>query len=201
MKKLGQSFYDRPDVLEISRELLGKILITRFDGLRTVGRIVETEAYKGVEDRASHAFAGKRTARMEAVYGPPGTIYMYICYGTHHLFNVVTNKKDIPHVILVRALEPLEGIPVMLQRAGKKKADFSLTRGPGNVSRAMGLNKFHSGLNLLSREIYIADDGWQYPEDQILVTSRIGIDSAGEDVIKPYRFIVKDNPYVSARRS
>ncbi|HEY4154434.1 MAG TPA: DNA-3-methyladenine glycosylase [Puia sp.] len=200
-KKLDQSFYDRTDVLKISRELLGKILISNFDGMRTSGRIVETEAYAGVGDRASHAFGGKRTARMEAVYGSPGTIYMYICYGMHHLFNVVTNKKEIPHVILIRALEPLEGIPVMLQRTGKKFADHSLTRGPGNVSRALGLNKDHSGTNLLSGEIYIADDGLKYGKEQVVITKRIGVESAREDADLLYRFIVKGNPYVSARKS
>ncbi|MFI5125046.1 MAG: DNA-3-methyladenine glycosylase, partial [Chitinophagales bacterium] len=105
VKKLDESFYDRKDVLKIARELLGKILVTRFDGVLTSGRIVETEAYAGEGDRACHAFGGRRTARTEAVYGSPGTIYIYLCYGLHHLFNVVTNKKDIPHVILIRALE------------------------------------------------------------------------------------------------
>lgn len=201
IKKLDESFYDRPDVLKISQELLGKILVTCFDGKRTSGRIVETEAYAGIGDRACHAFGGKRTARMEAVYGSPGTIYIYICYGMHHLFNIVTNKKYIPHVILIRALEPLEGIDVMLDRTGKEQADYSLARGPGNVSRALGMTKAHSGGNLLSGEIYIADDGWKYKKEQILITKRIGVESAREDAERLYRFIVKGNPYVSARKS
>jgi DNA-3-methyladenine glycosylase len=201
MKKLDESFYDRTDVLKISKELLGKILITRFDGKLTAGRIVETEAYAGVGDRACHAFGGKRTARMEAVYGAPGTIYIYICYGMHHLFNVVTNKKDIPHVILIRALEPLEGIDIMLERTGKKQLDFSLARGPGNVSRALGMSKAHSGGNLMTGEIYIGDDGLKYKKDQILITKRIGVESAREDAERLYRFIVKGNSYVSAKRS
>ena len=201
IKKLDESFYDRTDVLKISKELLGKILITRFDGKLTAGRIVETEAYAGVGDRACHAFGGKRTARMEAVYGSPGTIYIYICYGMHHLFNVVTNKKDIPHVILIRALEPLEGIEIMLERTGKKQLDFSLARGPGNVSRALGMTKAHSGGNLLAGDIYIADDGLKYKKDQILITKRIGVESAREDAERLYRFIVKGNPYVSAKKS
>ena len=162
VKKLDESFYDRTDVLKISRELLGKILITHFEGVITSGRIVETEAYVGKDDRACHAFGGKRTARMEAVYGPPGTIYIYICYGMHFLFNVVTNKKDIPHVILIRAVEPMEGIPTMLKRTGKPVLDYTLTKGPGNVSRALGMHKEHSGSNLLSGDIYIADDGLKY---------------------------------------
>ncbi|MDP4129222.1 MAG: DNA-3-methyladenine glycosylase [Bacteroidota bacterium] len=201
MKKLDESFYDRNDVLKIARELLGKILVTRFDGVLTSGRIVETEAYAGEGDRACHAFGGRRTARTEAVYGPPGTIYIYICYGLHYLFNVVTNKKDIPHVVLIRALEPVKGIPVMLERTGKETPDYSLTRGPGNVSRALGMNKSHSGRNLLSGEIYIADDGFKYKKDQILVTKRIGVESAREDAERLYRFIVKGSPYVSAKKS
>jgi DNA-3-methyladenine glycosylase len=201
MQKLNESFYNRTDVLKISRELLGKILVTRFDGMLTSGRIVETEAYAGTGDRACHAYGGKRTARMEAVYGPPGTIYIYICYGIHYLFNVVTNKKDIPHVILIRALEPLDGKEIMLERTGKKKVDYSLARGPGNVSRALGMTTAHTGGNLLSGGIYIADDGFKYKKDQILVTKRIGVEYAGEDAERMYRFIVKGSPYVSGRKS
>lgn len=201
MKKLSESFYDRTDVLKISRDLLGKVLITNFSGELTSGRIVETEAYAGVGDRASHAFGGKRTSRMEAVYGPPGTIYIYICYGMHHLFNVVTNKVNTPHAILIRALEPLEGIETMLKRTGKKQADFTLTRGPGNVSRALGMAKEHSGGNLLSREIFIGDDGLRYKKDQIVITRRIGVEYAREDAERLYRFIVKGSPYVSGKKS
>jgi uncharacterized membrane protein YphA (DoxX/SURF4 family) len=106
-KKLDIGFYDRKDVLKIARDLLGKILVTQIDGVRSSGRIVETEAYAGVEDKACHAFGGRRTSRSEDLYGAPGTIYIYICYGMHHLFNVITNKKGIPHAVLIRALEPL----------------------------------------------------------------------------------------------
>ena len=201
MKKLSESFYDRTDVLKISQDLLGKVLITNFSGELTSGRIVETEAYAGVGDRASHAFGGKRTSRMEAVYGPPGTIYIYICYGMHHLFNVVTNKVNTPHAILIRALEPLEGIETMLKRTGKKQADFTLTRGPGNVSRALGMAKEHSGGNLLSGEIFIGDDGLRYKKDQIVITRRIGVEYAREDAERLYRFIVKGSPYVSGKKS
>ena len=200
-KRLDSSFYDRKDVLRIARELLGKILVTQWDGIRSSGRIVETEAYAGINDRASHAFGGRRTARSEDIYGAPGTVYIYICYGMHHLFNVITNKENIPHAVLIRALEPLEGIDLMLKRTGKTKADYSLTRGPGNLARALGLSKLQSGSDLYSEEIFIEDDGLRYRKDQIKVTSRIGVESAREDAELPYRFIVKGNPYVSARRS
>jgi DNA-3-methyladenine glycosylase len=200
-QKLKLNFYDRKNVVSIAEDLLGKILVTQIDGLRTSGRIVETEAYAGINDRASHAFGGKRTARSEHLYGPPGTLYMYICYGMHHLVNVITNKKDIPHGVLIRALEPLEGVEWMLNRTGKTKLDFTLTRGPGNLARAMGLSKSQSGGNFFSEEIFIEDDGTRYKKNQILVTHRIGVESAREDAELPYRFIVKGNPYVSARKS
>lgn len=201
LKKLDHSFYNRKNVVQIARQLLGKILVTHFDGIRTAGRIVETEAYNGVEDRACHAFGGRRTKRTEHLYGEPGTVYIYICYGMHHLFNVITNKKDIPHAILIRALEPMEGIEQMLIRTGKPSADYSLTKGPGNLARAMGISKIHTGGNLFSGEIFMEDDGLRYNKDQIAVTKRIGVESAREDAELPYRFIVKGNPYVSAKKS
>ena len=201
LKKLDHSFYDRKNVVLIARELLGKILVTQFDGIRTSGRIVETEAYNGIVDRASHAYGGRRTNRSENIYGGPGTVYVYFVYGLHYLFNVVTNKKDTPHAILIRALEPLEGINYMLKRVGKPKADFTLTKGPGNLARAMGISKIHTGGNLFSEEIFIEDDGSRYKKDQIVITHRIGVDYAGTDAQLPYRFLVKGNPYVSAKKS
>ncbi|HEY4936243.1 MAG TPA: DNA-3-methyladenine glycosylase, partial [Puia sp.] len=141
------------------------------------------------------------TARSEHLYGAPGTVYVYICYGMHHLFNVITNKKDIPHAVLIRALEPMEGVEHMLNRTGKTTADYTLTKGPGNLARSMGMSKLHSGGNLFSEEIFIADDGLRYKKDQVVVTKRIGVEGAREDAELPYRFIVKGNPYVSAKKS
>jgi DNA-3-methyladenine glycosylase len=201
LKKLDHAFYDRKNVVLIARELLGKILVTQFEGMRTSGRIVETEAYNGVIDRASHAFGGRRTNRSETIYGGPGTVYVYIVYGLHYLFNVVTNKKDTPHAILIRALEPVEGVDYMLKRTGKPVADYTITKGPGNLARALGISKIHTGGNLFSKEIFIEDDGLRYKKDQIVVTHRIGVDYAGMDAQLPYRFIVKGNPYVSAKKS
>lgn len=200
-RKLDLKFYDRDDVVKIARDLLGKILVTRMNGIRCSGRIVETEAYAGVNDRASHAFGGKRTSRSEHLYGDPGTLYVYICYGMHHLVNVITNKKDVPHGVLIRALEPLEGIEEMLIRTGKESLDFTLTRGPGNLARAMGLSKEDSGGNFFSEEIFLEDDGLRYKNNQVVITQRIGVESAREDAELPYRFIVKGNPYVSAKKS
>jgi DNA-3-methyladenine glycosylase len=201
LKKLDHSFYDRKNVVLIAKELLGKILVTQIDGVRTSGRIVETEAYNGVVDRASHAFGGRRTNRSEHIYGGPGTVYVYFVYGLHYLFNVVTNKKDTPHAILIRALEPLEGVDYMLKRVGKPIADYTLTKGPGNLARALGISKMHTGGSLFSEEIFIEDDGLRYKKDQIVITHRIGVDYAGTDAQLPYRFIVKGNPYISAKKS
>lgn len=198
MKKLSSKFYNRPDVLQISQELLGKIIVTKFDGQLTTARIVETEAYNGIVDKASHAYGGRRTNRTEVMFGPAGTAYVYLCYGIHFLFNIVTNKSDIPHAVLIRAAEPLKGIDTMLRRTGKPKADFTLTKGPGNVSKALGIDKVHTGYSLLSADLYIADDG--YIPDNITATPRIGVDYAGADALLPYRFIIKGNPYVSGKR-
>jgi len=197
IKKLDNSFYDRPDVVRIARELLGKVLVTDFGGKRSSGRIVETEAYNGVVDRASHAWSGRRTRRTEVMFGESGTAYVYLIYGIHHLFNVVTNKKDIPHAILIRALEPMEGIPLMLRRTGKAPLDFTLTRGPGNLSRALGLTTLHTGVSLHEGELFIGDDGVRPRKMEIGVSPRIGVDYAGPDAELPYRFFIKGNKYVS----
>lgn len=200
MKKLKASFYDDPDVVKLARSLLGKLLVTEIDGIRTVGRIVETEAYAGEIDRASHAYGGRRTNRTEIMFGSSGKAYVYLCYGIHHLFNVVTNTQGNPHAILVRALEPVDGITDMLLRTGKKKADYSLTRGPGNVSKALGIRTGHTGTSLLGNLIYIVDDNFRVAETDIVASPRIGVDYAGEDALLPYRFHIRNNPYVSGKK-
>lgn len=203
MKKLGEAFYDRPDVVQIAKELLGKILVTKFDGAITAGRIVETEAYAGTIDRASHAWNGRRTKRTEVMYGLPGTAYVYLCYGIHQMFNVVTNQKDVPHAILIRALEPLEGMEIMYERFGVKKGQRSdpyfLTKGPGNVGRALGLYTSHTGTSLQGDEVYIGDDGFKLKKSVIGQSPRIGVDYAGEHAEWLYRFYVKGNKYVSGK--
>lgn len=198
--KLTRDFYERNDVLLISKELIGKVLVTRFEGKLTAGRIVETEAYNGVDDKASHAWNNRRTNRTEVMYAPGGVAYIYLCYGIHHLFNVVTNAQDIPHAVLIRGVEPLEGIEIMLERTGKSKAGFDLTRGPGNVSKALGIRTTHTGYSLLSDEIFISDDQHIYKPADIVATPRIGVDYAGEDALLPYRFMVKNNLYVSGKK-
>ncbi len=200
MNKLDTGFYNRADVVKIAKELLGKVLVTQFGDITTSGRIVETEAYAGHIDRASHAFGGRRTNRTEVMFQTGGTAYVYLCYGIHHLFNVVTNQKDIPHAVLIRAIDPIQGINAMLARTGKKRADHTLTKGPGNVSKALGINTGHTGQSLLDNEIYIAADDFGVNKKDIIATPRIGVDYAGEDAKLPYRFILKDNPYVSGKK-
>src|SRR6476659_513981 len=198
-KKLGSEFYKRKDVAKIAKELLGKILVTNWDGVVTSGRIVECEAYEGVIDKASHASGGRRTRRNEIMYGEGGYAYVYLCYGIHHLFNVVTNFHEVPHAILIRALDPIEGVREMLLRTSKKKLDDTLTRGPGNVSKALGIFTRHSGLSLSDDQIFIADDGGTFSKKEIAASPRVGVDYAGEDALLPYRFYVKGNPYVSGK--
>lgn len=196
-KKLPRAFYTRNDVVAISRELLGKFLFTRVNGTVTGGMITETEAYHGPEDRASHAFGGRRTARTEIMYAQGGTAYVYLCYGIHHLFNVVTNKKDVPHAVLIRAIEPVEGMEAMLNRRNKKTAERILTAGPGSVSRALGITTSLTGIDLLGNVIWIEDRGVSVVSGKISSTKRIGVDYAGKDAERLWRFTIKGNLWVS----
>ena len=199
MKKLGIDFYRRDNVLQIAKELLGKLLVTKWNGIVTSGRIAEVEAYNGVIDKASHAFGGRRTNRNEIMYADGGVAYVYLCYGIHHLFNVVTNSNETPHAILIRALEPVKGMDTMSKRVGKKEADNTLTSGPGNLSKALGITTLNSGCSLRSIELFIADDGFVFRTEKIAASPRIGVDYAGKDALLPYRFYVKGNPFVSGK--
>ena len=200
LKKLPLSFYRREDVVLIAKELIGKIVLTKIDGQITSGRIVETEAYVAMIDKASHAYNGRRTARNEHMYEAAGTTYVYICYGMHQMLNVVTNKKDIPDAILIRAIEPLQGIDTMLKRTGKATFDSTLTKGPGNVGKALGISKKHSGLLLTNDEVFIyTDEESEVSADLIGSSKRIGVESAGADALLPYRFYMKGNRFVSGR--
>jgi len=195
---LPRDFYTRSDVVLIARELLGKLLVTRIDGFITSGRITETEAYEGITDRASHAFDERRTPRTEIMYCTGGTAYVYLCYGVHSLFNVVTNDVDIPHAILIRGIQPVDGMEQMLQRAGKKKVRKEFANGPGKISKILGIHYQHTGLDLtlVPRQkhepaIWIEETGENISDTKIISTPRIGIDYAGEDAQLPYRFLLK----------
>lgn len=197
MKKLTIDFYSRADVIQVAKELLGKIIVTNIDGHKTSARIVETEAYIAITDKASHSYNGKRTERNEHMYGPAGISYVYICYGMHHLFNVVTNNPGTPDAVLIRAAMPLSGIEIMLQRTRKLKADYTLTKGPGNMSKALGISKQHSGVNLQGTKIFLAEDDFVVSQKDLGISKRIGVDGAGEAAMYPFRFYIKGNKYVS----
>jgi DNA-3-methyladenine glycosylase len=200
MKKLPLSFYMRDDVVQISKDLLGKVLVTNWDGEKTSGRIVETEAYEGEIDRASHASKG-RTKRTEVIFGKGGVAYVYLCYGIHQMFNIVTSKEGVAHAILIRAVEPIAGTEIMLERTGKKKLDESIARGPGNVGKAFGFHTSQCGLSLISDELYIADDGFKLNEKDIVASPRIGVDYAGEHAEWHYRFYLRGSKYVSGKKN
>ena len=199
MSKLSADFYQRDDVQLISRELLGKVLCTQFAGDLTSGIIIETEAYAGETDRASHAYNGRRTRRTEVMYAAGGTAYIYLCYGIHHLFNVVTNRDGIPHAILIRAIEPLEGIDIMLKRRNMKKLLPRLTACPGILSQALGVSIYNSGISLLDNQIWIEDNSNNSPigDFKIISSPRVGCEYAEEDANNPWRFRINGSPWVS----
>lgn len=199
MRKLSKAFYQHKDVVVTAKQLLGKIIVTETDGVITSARIAETEAYAANIDKASHAYNGRRTARNEHMYSQGGTVYVYICYGMHTMLNVVTNSKNIPDAILIRAVEPLEGVEIMLRRTGKKVFDNTLTKGPGNLAKALGITKEHSGKFFGEEHIHIYDDGYQLKESEIGTSKRIGVDGAAADALLPYRFYIRGNKFVSGR--
>ena len=194
--KLENSFYRNTDVVHISKKLIGKVLVTNLSNHLTSGIIVETEAYAGIFDKASHAFNNKRTKRTEIMYKNGGIAYVYLCYGIHNLFNVITNVKDVPHAVLIRAIEPLEGIKEMYRRR-KISKKYRLTDGPGKLTQALGIDKNCNGKSLQSDTIWIQDAGIKFLEKDILSSTRIGVDYAGKDAKLLYRFHVKDNKWVS----
>ncbi len=186
---LSKTFYSGDDVVAISRALLGKVLCSKVDGETTKAIITETEAYAGIDDKASHAYRGRRTKRTEILYAQGGAAYVYLCYGIHHLFNVVTNKVDVPHAVLIRAGSPMMGVEQMLQRRGKNKADKKLMAGPGSLAKAMGITTMLTGASLVERDIWIEDHALDIDDTFIRSGPRIGIDYAEEDAARPYRFV------------
>ena len=195
--KLPRSFYERDDVVQISKELIGKVICTNFDGILTTGIIVETEAYNGRTDKACHAYPDVRTARTETIYGPPGYAYVYLCYGIHHLFNVVTNQEGLADAILIRAIKPVEGKELMVQRRGKERLQPVITNGPGKLSQALGITTSDNKSDLLGELIWIEDQGLEISEEEIASGPRIGVDYAGEDAKLPWRFTIRDSKWIS----
>jgi len=184
---LPESFYANPDVVDVSRQLIGKRLCTFFEGYVTSGIITETEAYCGRNDRACHANNGLRTERTEVMYGPPGHTYIYLCYGIHHLFNVVTNREGLADAVLIRAVKPDEGFNTIKKRRNHRSSN-ELANGPGKLSQALGLHTQFSGTDLYTKPVWIEETRLSFSD--IKTSERIGVEYAGEDAKRPWRFFV-----------
>jgi len=195
--KLPESFYLDTDVLHLTRNLIGKYLFTCIDGITTGGYIVEAEAYNGIIDKASHSYGNRLTPRTKTMFMQGGIAYVYLCYGIHEMFNVVTSVEGQPHAILIRAIQPTEGIEEMLFRRSMEKLKPNITQGPGSVARALGISRAINTISLQSDTLWIEDRGLTFTGEEIAKVPRVGVDYAGEDALLPYRFYVKGNPYVS----
>lgn len=194
-KKLPSSYYLHQDVVHLAKDLIGKELFTKINGVVTSGMISETEAYAGIIDKASHAYNNRRTPRTEVIFGEGGNAYVYLCYGIHHLFNIVTHSEGTPHAVLIRGIIPFRGLDVMIHRRKKTRPSFDLASGPGTVSEALGIKTSMTGTNLNGDQIWLEEAGIMIPEKEILTGPRIGVDYAEEDASLPYRF------YLSKERS
>jgi len=195
--KLQFSYYQNHDVLFLAKDLLGKVLYTQINGEVTAGIIVETEAYFGVQDKASHAYGGRRTGRTETLYSPGGISYVYLCYGIHHLFNIVSSVAGEPHAVLIRAVEPLAGKDIMERRRNMPSSSAAISSGPGSAAKALGIDRSFNKKDLTQEEIWVEDHGIRYFDDSIAAMPRVGVAYAQEDALLPWRFFVKGNKYVS----
>ena len=190
--QLPKPFFLHNDVVTLARELIGKHLFTKLNfGIITGGIISETEAYAGINDRASHAYGNRRTKRTNTMFLEGGIAYVYLCYGIHALFNIVTNKADVPHAILVRGIIPTHGIEKIKESTGYKTISNSSINGPGKVTKALGIKTSHDKTPLTGTNIWLEDRGVKISDNDIIVTKRIGVDYAGEDALLPYRFVLK----------
>ena len=209
MMKLPASYYQHNDVVFLAKDLIGKKIISKVDDQLTSGIITETEAYRGIDDKACHAHLGKFTDRTKIMYETGGVAYVYLCYGIHNLFNIITNTDQQADAILIRAVEPIDGVEVMLERRGKDKLDKTLSSGPGNFSKAFGLDRSHYGADLTGDLVWIEDvanvrfrgriNSSELKQNDITTCKRIGIDYAQEDKDLPWRFYLNTSKYVSKR--
>ena len=198
-KKLDLDFYLRDDVIQISKELLGKFLFSKSDGIITGGMIVETEAYKGIKDKASHAFNNKTTSKNKTMYNNGGVSYIYLCYGLHYLFNIVTNKQTIPDAILIRAIEPTKGLKKIIERRKILSNEYNLTNGPGKLTQALNIKKTDNGKCLINSKIWLEDRKIKIKDSMIHKTKRVGIDFSEEYATKKWRFYIINNPWISVK--
>jgi DNA-3-methyladenine glycosylase len=197
MKKLEAAYYQNPDVIFLAKDLLGKILFTQKDGCITAGIIVETEAYFGITDKASHAVGNRRTARTIPMYHEGGLAYVYLCYGIHHLFNIVTSDEDDPSSVLIRAVEPFAGLEIIESRRRMPASKSTVTSGPASTAKALGIDLTFNTKEMTGDEIWVEDAGIHYAPDEIAAVPRIGVPYAREHALLPLRFYVKNNKYVS----
>ena len=196
--KLSRSFFQSDDVVSLAKKLLGCSLWTQDEGIITAGIIVETEAYDGLTDRATHAFAGRRTPRTEIFYHSGGCAYTYLCYGIHTLFNIITGPEEVPQAILVRAVEPSHGINIMLERRNQTSLKRNTAGGPGLVSQALGITRNDYGIALDGNRIWLTSgNSTNFAEDHILATPRVGINYAGKDARLPWRFRIAGSRWTS----
>jgi DNA-3-methyladenine glycosylase len=195
--KLSESFYLSNNVVGIARNLIGKYLFTRINGIVTGGYIVETEAYNGVIDKASHAYGNRLTPRTQTMFAHGGVAYVYLCYGIHEMLNVVTSVEGQPHAVLIRAVNPTVGLDEMLYRRNMAVVKPNITSGPGSVGKALGISRKLNGISFQSDELWIEDQGLTFTDEQIAAVPRVGVAYAAEDALLPYRFYVKGNVYVS----
>lgn len=197
MNKLPYSFYQQDDVNDLAIQLLGKTLFTNINGQITAGIIVETEAYMGITDKASHAYGGRFTERTKTMYMAGGVSYVYLCYGIHHLFNVVTASINTPHAVLIRGLEPTTGIETMLARRNMSALKPNLSAGPGALAKAMGIDRSLNAKDLTGDEIWIEDAQVLIPKEQIASVPRVGVAYAADHAFLPWRYYIKGNKFVS----
>ncbi|KLT64208.1 DNA-3-methyladenine glycosylase [Pedobacter sp. BMA] len=195
--KLSADYYLNEDAVGVAQDLLGKVLFTNIDGQVSAGVIVETEAYLGIHDKASHAYGGRRTNRTETMYQSGGIAYVYLCYGMHHLFNVITSIEGDPHAVLIRAIEPLIGKEFMEERRNMPATKAAISSGPGSAAKALGINSTFNKKDLSGAEVWIEDHQIEYGKEDIAATPRVGIAYAKEHALLPWRFFVKGNKFVS----
>ena len=195
--KLNSDYYLNEDVISLAKDLLGKVLYTKIEGEITAGVITETEAYFGIKDKASHAFGSRRTARTETMFAQGGIAYVYLCYGIHNLFNVVTSAKDNPNAVLVRSIEPLIGVEIIEERRSMPRTKAAISAGPGSAAKALRIDRTFNAKDLSGDEIWIEDHQIYFNPDQISISPRVGVAYAQEHALLPLRFFVKGNKYVS----
>ncbi|WP_296618704.1 DNA-3-methyladenine glycosylase [Marivirga sp.] len=195
-KRLGRAFFQNPDVVEVAKNLLGKIICSNIEGNYCEAMITETEAYAGQNDKACHAHMGKYTNRTATMYEKGGTAYVYLCYGIHHLFNIVSNIEGNADAVLIRAIEPINGTDIMLNRRNAKDLKPIVFSGPGKLTKALGIDKSFNALDLVNNDtLYIVDNNFNVKD--IEKSTRIGIDYAEEDALLPWRFYISGNKFVS----